>query len=154
MKQLNTVIGGDFPEGSSIDLLKTSKGYAVEIRDRGSGSLHRFSLSADVSEIRPMRSENMDGSLSPLESGIIGGAVASYPGFLGAYLTAKEPDAFVFLCRLKDGRQFYGYCSRAFYEKMARAFSQGRDLSVGCCMSSLILIPFCFLKKIFFYFVF
>jgi hypothetical protein len=149
MRNINRVIGGDLPEGSSIDLVSGTKGYDIEIRYYRESRLQKLSLSEKVSDMRIIRTENSDGSLSPLESGIIGGSVASTPGFLGAYLTAKEPDAVIFLCNLKDGRHFYGYCSLPFYEKMAAVLLPKNKQRGGGCMV-ILLMPALFLcKKIF-----
>ncbi len=149
MRNINSVIGGDLPEGSSIDIVSRAKGYEIEIRYYRASSLHRLLLSANVSDIRIIRTESSDGSLSPLESGIIGGSVASTPGFLGAYLTAKEPDAVIFVCNLKDGRCFYGYCSRVFYEKMAAILFPKNKLRHAGCMATLSVMALYIFKKIF-----
>lgn len=94
-----------------------------------------------------IRTQGADGSLTPLESGIIGGSVASLPGFLGAYLTAKQPEGVVFLCRLKDGRHFYGYCTRLLYENIINIVFKRKNMDTGCCMLSLLLAAFYFFKK-------
>ncbi len=149
MRKLNTVIVGDFPEGSSISLINTTKGYDVEIRYYRGSSLHRFLLSGNVSDMGIVRRQSSDGSLSALESGIIGGSIASMPGFLGAYLTAKEADAVIFYCTLKDGRSFYGYCTRMFYEKAAGTVLKRNRLQARGCLFPALMLPVMIFKKIF-----
>jgi hypothetical protein len=148
MENKGKVAGGDFPEGSSIDLVRTGRGYNVQVSYREGSSRRSFLLKGKVHSLKVLRDQMPDGSLSPLESGIIGGSVTGIPGFLGAYLSAKEPDGVIFLCMLIDGRHFYGYCSRLFYENMRSILTGKKKYYQSGCLVSVFSAALFMVKKI------
>jgi hypothetical protein len=105
------IISGDFPRNAVLKptgfLMQDisviwSKGFSLKTESL-KGKIERIELS---DKNNPGYSYT-DGSLTPLEGGIIGGSVAGLNGFLAGYLSLPdERNAVFFICYLKDGRHF------------------------------------------------
>ena len=105
------IISGDFPANAVLKptgfLLQDisviwSEGFSLKTESL-KGKIERFEL-VDKNNYAY---NNTDGSLTPLEGGIIGGSVAGFKGFLAGYLSLPdEQNTVIFICYLKDGRHF------------------------------------------------
>ena len=105
------IISGDFPANAVL------KPTGFLLRDISVIWSEGFSLKTESLKGKIERLELLDknnpgydfdnGSLTPVEGGILGGSVTGLSGFLAGYLSLLEDqDSVFFICYLKDGRHF------------------------------------------------
>ena len=119
------IISGDFPTNAVLKptgfLLRDisviwSEGFTLKTE----------SLKSKIERLELLDKNNYpysspDESLTPLEGGIIGGSVAGLDGFLAGYLSLQDKqNAVIFICYLKDGRNFIAVSDYKMYANLQK----------------------------------
>ncbi len=121
------ILDGDFPAGATLE----PSGFMlqdIEIRWVEGLILKSESLKGKIEGVELLDRGSLAGELSdtpegltPLEGGIIGGAVTGLNGFLAGYLSLSgNEDAVLFSCYLKDGRYFVAIADVQMFENLQK----------------------------------